>query len=310
MRWFFVILFLFSSYSWAQEKTIRVVIGLSPSSTFPIIVKTITDNVSDKSLSFIPDFKVGQGNLIAYQHAAKSKPDGRTLVFTSTSVVTNPLLHKDAGYEYTDFEPVIFIGKVPSAILVNSRAPIHSVNQLISYAKKNPNKITYGHQGFATQSFLAVELLAFDSKINFINIPYKDSDTAVLDMLSGNIDMSMVILGRAQGYVNTGKVRLIATTGTKREIQFPNVPTVNETISGFESYVHYAIQVPRGVSSPVLENLRKELTIGLKNDSTQKILEKVGIQYQEMTPSSAELFFKNEFTRWSRIIKAKNIMID
>jgi tripartite-type tricarboxylate transporter receptor subunit TctC len=291
----------------AQERPIRVVVGLPPSSTFPVIVRSITNNVSDKSLVFVIDYKVGQGNLLAYQHAANAKPDGRTLVFTSTSVVVNPLLHQDAGYHYTDFEPVVFIGKVPSSILVNSRTPFYSIKDLVAYAKKQPNNLMYGHNGFATQSFLAMELIAHRTNTLFQNIAYKDSNIAFLDMASGNIDLAMVVLGRTQGYLSTNKVRLIATTGTSREKQFPNTPVVAETLPGFESYVHYAIQAPRGVLPEILERLRQELTVGLRSEVTQKLLENVGIQYQDLTPAESREFFRKEFERWSTVIRARNI---
>lgn len=303
-----ILLYIVSFGSFGE--TIRVVIGLSPSSTFPVIVKSITDNVGDKDLNFVPEYRVGQGNLLAYQYASKAKPDGRTLVFTSTSVVINPLLNKDAGYSHKDFEPVIFIGKVPSSILVNKVVPVRGIKDLINYAKKKPDFITYGHQGFATQSFLAMELLANDTKTSFTNIPYRDNNVAVMDMMSGNIDIIMVIFGRTMGYLETNKVRLIATTGSQREKQTPDTPTVGETIKGFESYVHYAIQVPVGVSREFLDRLRKEFVIGIKNEKTQKLLGNLAIQYKDLSVEESSVIFDREYNKWSKVIKAKNIRIN
>lgn len=302
--------------AWANEfpsKPIRIVLGMSAASTFPIITRTITSNVPNKDFQFFNDHRTGQGNLIAYKYAANSKPDGYTIVFTSTSVVINPLLHKDAGYDaLRDFEPLLFIGTVDNGLIAHPSVPFNTTKQLITYAKRNPGKIMYGHNGFATQSFLAMELLAQASNVKFTSVPYssRGTDQAFIDVAGGQIDLSLIVIGRVAGYVNTGKVKLIATTGATRNKLFPNTPTMNEQIKGTISSIWYILQLPKGVNQEIKQQLHDQLAAGMQHSSTRSILDNVGVDPMTMDASAMKVFIEQEQSKWNRTIKTARITIE
>jgi len=294
-------------------KPIRIVLGMSAASTFPIITRTITSNVPDKNFHFFNDHKTGQGNLVAYQFAANSKPDGYTIVFTSTSVVINPLLHRDAGYDASkNFEPLLFIGTVDNGLIAHPLVPFNTTKQLVAYAKRNPNKIMYGHNGFATQSYLAMELLAHAANIKFTSVPYssRGTDQAFIDVAGGQIDLSLIVIGRVGGYVSTGKVKLIATTGSTRSKLFPNVPTMGESIKGTESSIWYILQVPTGVPPDIKQRLSAQLIEGMKSIAAQSILENVGVEPVTMEQAAMVKFIALEAAKWKKITTSKQLKIE
>jgi len=292
------------------QRPIRVVLGMPASSTFPIITKAITENVQDKRFTFFNDHKVGQGNLIAYKFAADSKADGYTIFFASTSLVVNPLLHKDAGFDpVTDFEVLLFLGKVDNALLVHPSVPFRSVSDMVKYARKNPEKLMYGHNGFATQSFLAIELLTLMTKTKFTSIPYanRGTDTAIIDLFSGEIDIHLPVIGRAPGYVNTGKAKILASTGAQRSALFPQTPTVAESIPGFESSIWYALMAPKGMPEKVKQDLIEQLTIGAAHPTARRILENTGVNKFSVTAGRENAFVMAEQVKWGKLIKEKQI---
>jgi len=294
-------------------KPIRVVLGMSAASTFPIITRTITSNVPNKNFHFFNDHKTGQGNLLAYQFAAGSKPDGYTVVFTSTSVVINPLLHKDAGYDATkSFEPLLFIGTVDNGLIAHPSVPFNTTKQLIAYAKRNPNKIMYGHNGFATQSYLAMELLSLTANVKFTSVPYssRGTDQAFIDVAGGQIDLSLIVIGRVGGYVSTGKVKLIATTGSSRNKLFPDVPTMSEHVKGTESSIWYILQVPAGVPPDIKQRLTEQLAGGLKSTAAQSILENVGVEPVTIEQAAMIKFIALEAAKWKKITTTKQLKIE
>jgi len=305
------IAFIFSAFaavaaaSEYPERAIRVVVGMPPSSTFPVMVRAITSAVPDKSMTFVVDHRVGQGNLIAYQHAARAKPDGYTLVFMSTSVVINPFLHKDAGYRATvDFDPVLFIGMVDSGLLVHPSVPFASIRQLVRYAAQHPGKLTFGHNGDATQSYLGMMLLAQSSGAQFLPVPYsaRGADAVVADLFTGTIDIHMPVMGRVKGHVSTGRVRLLATTGSERSELFPQVPTIGETYPGFESYVWYAIAAPKGTPEPIRRKLVTELAAGISGADAKRAISAIGVDRLVKTPEQAAKFIETEEKKWGKLL--------
>lgn len=311
MKWILTVLSFVSMFAAAQDfpsKPIRMVLGMPASSTFPLITKAITANVPDKKMVFFNDHKVGQGNLVAYQFVNSSKPDGYTVGLASTSVVINPSLYKDAGYEATDFEPILFIGQVENGLLVHPSVPFNTVGQLLKYAKRGD--VLYGHNGFATQSFLAMELLAETAGVRFRNIPYanRGTDTAMIDLFAGEIYMHLAVIGRVQGYVETKKVRLLATTGVKRHEKFPQTPTIGETVKGFSSFIWYALVVPKGTPDDVKKLLSTELHSGWANPNTKKVLQNLGVDPSEKQVPEIVQLIAQEKTKWAKVLKSKNIV--
>ena len=287
------------------ERPVRIVVGMPASSTFPIILRALTAAVPDSQMQFYLDHKVGQGNLLAYQNAARSKPDGYTLAFVSTSVVINPLLHDDAGYSASaDFEPVLFLGAVDSGLLAHPSVPFKTVAQLSRYAQKNPGKVSFGHYGNATQGYLGILLMADRARSQFMSVPYsgRGGDAVVTDLFSGTIDLHLIVMGRVQGHVSTGRVRLLATTGLARSASFPQVPTVAETYPGYESIVWYALAAPRGTPQAVRRKLEAELSAGLSAPSTQRALIAIGIEPLAKSPTQAAQFISSEEKKWGALL--------
>jgi len=312
---FLLILFLYIptlAYSDFPNRPVQIVLGMSSASTFPAIVRSITDNVPDKNFKFVNIHRVGQGNLIAYQHVLSSRPDGYTVGFASTSVVTNLSLHRQPGYSLDEIEPIAYIGHVDSALVVHQTVPFRTVNDLVNYAKRNPNKLLYGHNGFATQSFLFVEFIATKKNLKFTNVPYKGSETALIDLLSGQIDFHVGATSRIHSLSTTNRIRVIATTGSSRSSLFPSTPTVSETIPGVDSYIWYIFFVHKNTPDEIKQRLRRILSESLTSETTKANLLKIGLEIPKNEISMANLskFVSAEYVKWDSLIKSKNIQTE
>jgi tripartite-type tricarboxylate transporter receptor subunit TctC len=255
------------------------------------------------------DNRPGAGGALATRQVAKAAPDGYTLVIGGTgSLAVNPTLVPNVGYDVRkDFAPVGMIGSSAMIVVIHPSIPAKTIPEMLALAKQQPGKFTYASAGVGSGIHLGAELFAYMGGVKLVHVPYKGTGPALTDLLGGHVSMYFSSLPSAIGLVKEGKVRALAVTGTKRSDVFPDVPTVAETLSGFEAVLRYGIVAPAGTPRPIVERLNKELRAALATDEVKRRLIQEGAEPMPTTPEEHAAVIDREETKWSALIKSIGI---
>jgi tripartite-type tricarboxylate transporter receptor subunit TctC len=253
----------------------------------------------------------GAAGNIGAELVYRSAPDGYTLLSAPPPpLVVNQNLYPNLPFDPSKFEPIAVIAAVPNALLVNpDRIKAASVSELIDYLRKNPDQVTAANQGNGTTSHLTAELFQLMAKVKLRNIPYRGSAPALQDLLAGNVDLMFDNLGVSLAMVNAGKLRLLGVASTQRLASLPNVPTLAETLPGFESAAWYAFVAPPKTPKSVVDKINADLNETLDQPEVQKGLKNLSAEIFRGTPEKASRYMHEEVDRWGNVIKAANIKL-
>ena len=267
--------------------------GLSESFGQPVIVEN----------------KTGGGGNIGADFVAKSPADGYTLIMGSIGThAVNPFLVKNMPYDpLKDFVPVVFVLDAEGLLAVNPSLPVKNVSELIAYLKANPGKVSYGSGGIGTASHLAGELFVMTTKVDMVHIPYKGNALAITDLIGGQTQVMFATMPTILPYVKSDKLRGLAVTGAGRDPSMPDLPSISETLPGFDVKNWIGLFAPAGTPSTVIKKLHAEVSKIMQQPSVQKKLESEGAKYYAMSPEAFGSFQKKESVRWGKIIKSAGI---
>jgi len=253
----------------------------------------------------VVDNRGGAGGGIGTRQVAKAAPDGYTLVIGGTgSLAINPTLYDNVGYDpRKDFAPVGMIAAGALIILVHPSVKANTVEELIALAKKEPGKINYASAGIGSGIHLGAELFAHMAGIKLTHVPYKGTGPALNDLLGGHVMMYFSSIPSAVPMVKDGRLRALAVTGTQRSKLFPDVPTVAETLPGYETVLRYGIVAPAGTPAPVIGKLNKALRAALAQEAVTKRLEAMGVDPLPGSPEEYAADIDREEKKWSEIVR-------
>ena len=267
--------------------------GLSESLGQPVIVEN----------------KTGSGGNIGADFVAKSPADGYTLIMGSIGThAVNPYLVKNMPYDpLKDFVPVVFVLDAEGLLAVNPSLPVKNVPELIAYLKANPGKVSYGAGGIGTASHLAGELFVMTAKVDMTHIPYKGNALAITDLIGGQTQVMFATMPTILPYVKSDKLRGLAVTGSSRDPSMPDLPSISETLPGFDVKNWIGLFAPVGTPPAIVKKLHDEVAKIMQQPAVQKKLESEGAKYYAMTPEAFGAFQKKESVRWGKIIKSAGI---
>ena len=253
--------------------------------------------------------KTGGGGNIGADFVAKAPADGYTLVMGNIgSHAVNPYLIKNMPYDpLKDFEPVAYVLDAEGLLVVNPAIPVKNVNELIAYVKARPGQVSYGSGGMGTTSHLAGELFKSLAKVDMTHIPYKGNAPAITDLIGGQTQIMFATMPTVLPYVKADKLRALAVIGSSRASSLPDVPTVAETLPGFDVSNWIGIFAPAGTPKPIISKLNTEIIKIMQQPAVQKRLETEGAKFKPMTPEAFGAFQKNEALKWSKTIKDAGI---
>jgi tripartite-type tricarboxylate transporter receptor subunit TctC len=248
----------------------------------------------------------GAGGTTAMRQVARSAPDGYTLgVGNSSTLAVAPSMFPNLGYDIRrDFAPVGFIGTTPLVLIVNPSVQAQSVQELIGLTKKEPGRLNFGSGGSGTVTHLTAELFISMAGIRIGHVPYKGISPAINDLLGGHVAMVFSGLPPTIGFVNDGRLRALAVTGTIRSNIFPNIPTVAESgLPGYESTQRFGIVGPKGTPRTIIEKLNSALLEALASEDVRLKMAMDGTEPRPGTPEDYTADIDREESRWSKVIK-------
>ena len=248
------------------NQTIKVVIPFPPGGTLDTVGRTLAQRLSDQmGKPVIVENKPGGNATIGPATVARSTADGYTLLFNASTFLSGPMISTAVPYQIEkDFQPVALVAKAPLSVAINKNLPISDMKGLIQYAKANAGKMTFAVCSIASAGHLSTELLKQSAGLDYMIVPYKGTAPAFQDLIGGQIDAFIdPVLGSLQ-YHQGGLLKVIATTSKTRIPVLPEVPTVGETLPGFEFFSWYGLWAPAGTPAAVIARLNKEVNIALQ----------------------------------------------
>jgi tripartite-type tricarboxylate transporter receptor subunit TctC len=252
--------------------------------------------------------KPGGGTNIAVQAAVNAPADGYTLLFAVATNVINPSLYKSLPFDFQrDIAPVAGLAELPLVFDVTPALPANTVPEFIAYAKANPGKINFASFGARTISHLAIELFKIAAGIDVVHVPYQGGAPMLTDLLSGRIQAGIDALPNSLPHIKSGGVRALAVLSARRTPALPDVPTMGETISGFEVTPWTALGVPSGTPNEIIERLNREINAGLADPGIKARMAEVGGVPLVFSPAELRALFVRDAAKWARVVQQAGI---
>jgi tripartite-type tricarboxylate transporter receptor subunit TctC len=290
-------------------RSVRIIVPSPPAGGTDIVARVLAEHFT-RSLGqqFFVENKPGAGNLIGIEAAARSAPDGYTLLMTASTLVLNSVLYKKVPYDpVRDFAPITIAATAPNVLIVNAGVPAKSLAELIALAKQKPGALSYGTPGIGTSPHLCMELLKTMAGIDLQHVPYRGTAAAVTDVISGQIQVAFATALTAKPQVDAGRVRALAVSGPRRVEAMPSVPPVGETVSGYEAMQWYGLLAPAGVPGAVLDKLNAEALVALRSKEMKDRLAADGAEPLSSTPAEFAAFIRRELDKWRGVARAARI---
>ena len=271
-----------------------------------VLSRTLGDVVSKQwGQSVVVENRPGAGGMIASQALVASPPDGYTLIMVASGHATNPFLYPKLPYDtFKNFTPISLLASSPNILLVRADSPFKTLADVIAQAKAKPGSLSFAHAGTGTSTHLAGELLKSLAKIDLNAIPYKGGAPAINDLLGGQIPMSFNNGPESVGQLQAGTVRALAVTTAARAPFLPDVPSMAETVPGYDTEVWWGLLGPGGMPADVVAKLSRDFVAALNTDAVQERLKKLGSLPIGSSPRQFDAKIHADFEKWGPIINA------
>jgi tripartite-type tricarboxylate transporter receptor subunit TctC len=287
-------------------RTIRLIVGAPPGGTTDTIARSIAGPMAAAlKQSVVVENKAGAGGNIAADYVAKSPADGYTLLVSFSSHTINASLYPHLPYDpAADFTAITKVATVPSMLVGNPKLPAKDVKALIALAKEKPDKLTIGIGGIGSSLHLAGEKFKLMTGARLLNVPYKGTAPALTDLLGGNIDLMFISLVTGTQQVRAGNLHAFGVTSTERQASLPDVPTIAESVPGFESSAWFGVFGPAKLPPVVTKKLNQVIVSGLAAPEMQNRLKTEGATPVGDSPEDFAAFVREDIKRWAPIVKA------
>jgi tripartite-type tricarboxylate transporter receptor subunit TctC len=291
------------------SRTVRIVVPSQPGGGTDIVARVLANHYSKAfGQPFVIDNKPGAGNMIGIEAAARSAPDGYTLLTVPATLALNTVLYKKVPYHpIKDFAPVTLAATAPLVLIVNPSLPAQSLADFITLARREPGKMSYGTAGIGTTPHLCMELLKSMAGIDLVHIPYKGTAPAAGDVAGGQIAAMFATALTARPMIDGGRVRALAVSGPKRVQALPNVPPVADAVPGYAAMQWFGLLAPAGTPPTIIARLNAEALRALKTEEMRERLAVDGAEPQGSTPEEFGALIKSELDKWTRVTRAAGI---
>jgi tripartite-type tricarboxylate transporter receptor subunit TctC len=315
LKVFAFLLTLVCSGAFAQgypTKAVKIIVPFPPGGATDIVTRIVAQKLSEAwGQAVVVENRAGAGGNIGADVVAKAAPDGYTLLMTSGSIVTaNQYIYKKMTFDPAkDLAPITNVASGPQVIVVNPSFPAKTLKELIDMARAKPGVLNYGHAGIGSQGHLAAENFLYAAKIEMTSIPYKGEAPAMTDLVANQVNMVAANIAAAIGFVNHGTLRALAVTGTQRSPQLPNVPTVAETIPGFENAGWFGLMAPAGTPKAVIDKVYRDTAKVLDSAELRARFYVLGMAPVGNSPADFAKAIREESARWAKVVRERKIVV-
>jgi tripartite-type tricarboxylate transporter receptor subunit TctC len=296
------------------ERPIRIVLPYGPGGGADTVGRPLVAELQKRfTTGVVADNKGGAGGYIALESVVQSPADGYTLFLSLTAqAAINPSFYPDQKKDVlTDLAPLTLIGSAPYFLCLNPQLPAKTFPEFVKLIRDNPGKYSYASSGNGSGLHLAMELLKTMAGLDIVHVPYKSSSAAYTDVIGGQAHALFCGLGSARGYVESGRLRLVAAGSAQRSPVMPQVPTIAESgVPGFEAGTWYALFAPKGTPAPVLKRLYDETIAALKTPAVADRYNADAIRVIGSTPEELTAYVKSERAKWAEVVKRSGARID
>jgi tripartite-type tricarboxylate transporter receptor subunit TctC len=295
------------------SRPVTIVVGYTPGATSDLLARTMAERLNAAwGQSVIVDNRSGVGGNIAAGYVARAPADGYTLMVGTDAIMTsNVFLYKNTPFDpVKDFAPITNAGANIICLAVHVDLPVNSVAQLIAYAKANRGKLQYGSSGIGSPHHLAGELLRQKTGIDIVHVPYRGGGATINDLLGGHIKVAFLSLSSAVPHLSSGKIRIVAVVEKSRYAAMPDVPTIGETVPGFEMSSWLGFFAPAGTPAPLMTRINEAMVKVLTTDAVKEKLATLGLAVAPSTPAELAAVVREGLTVRGELVKAANIQAE
>jgi tripartite-type tricarboxylate transporter receptor subunit TctC len=291
-------------------RPIRLIVPFAPGGGTDTNARAIADRVSQSfGQTVVVDNRPGGGGSVGAALTVRADPDGYTLIIVSGSYGANAALHNLPYDPVRDIQPIVLVGETCLVVTMHPTVAIRSIKELIAHAKANPNKLNFGSAGVGGLGHMAGEYFKLETGVNFIHVPYKGSGPVMTALLSGEINSSFSSLVPSIPHVRAGRLRAIGVTTPKRAPALPEVPTIGETVPGYEVTHWYGIWGPKGLPADIVKRWNREVAAFLQTEEMKKRLATEGLEPAGGPPEQFRGRISRDVEKWKRVVKQAKIVV-
>lgn len=295
------------------DRPIRIIITFPAGGTSDILTRILGSKLSEAlGQPIVVDNRPGAAGIIASELAAKASPDGYTLImgYVGTHAINASLFRKLSYDPVKDFTPVALVGVVPNILVVHPSLPAKNVKELLALAKARPGDLFYGSAGNGSAPHLAGVLFSRMANVNIVHVPFKGAPQMTQDLLAGNVQMTFPGMPTVVPYIKSGRLKALAVTSLKRSPAFPQLPTIAETLPGYEVISWYGIMGPARLPRGIVEKLNASIVKALSLPDLRQEYAKLGADAAGGTPEAFAELIRNEISKWAKVVEASGARVD
>ena len=301
--------------AWSQaypSRSVRIMVGFAAGGSADIVGRLIGQWLAERTgQSSVIENRPGAGTNIATEAVVKAAPDGYTLLLITAANAINATLYGALNFNFIrDIAPVAALGHEPNAVLVNPSVPAKTIPEFIAHAKANPGKLAMASGGNGAPSHVSGELFKMMTGVNLVHVPYRGAAPALTDLIAGQVHIYFGPLLASVDHIKTGRLRVLAVTSLQRSEILPDIPTVHESVPGYEAAQSYGVGAPKGTPAEVVDRLNKEVNAALADPKMKARFAELGATVLPGSPADYGNFIAAETAKWAKVITAANLRAD
>ena len=293
-------------------KPVKWVVPYPPAGTTDVLARIVAQWLTEKmGQPFVVENKPGAGNNLGVEAVVNSPPDGYTMLLVNPANGINASLYKKLNFNFIrDIAPVAGLVRTPNVMEVTPSLPVKTVAEFIAYCKANPGKVNMASSGSGTSVHLSGELFKSMTGCDMVHVPYKGAGPALIDLIGGQVQVIFDTRPSSAGHITSGKLRALAVTSAQREPSMPDLPTVAETVPGYEATAWFGIGMPKGTPREIIDKVNAEVNRALADPKMRERLAELGGRTIPGSPEDFGQVIAAETEKWAKVVKASGATVD
>jgi tripartite-type tricarboxylate transporter receptor subunit TctC len=293
-------------------RPVRVIVASTPASGPDIVARLVSQQISERwGESLVVDNRTGAGGNVGAEMAARAPADGYTVLMATASQPIAAALYPRLGYDLLrDFAPVSLVASTPYVVVVNAALPVTTVRELVALARAKPGQLHFGSGGSGTPTHLSGEMFRAMAGIDIVHVPYKGVTPALSDLVGGQVQLVFSVIPAALPFVRSGKLRAIAVSSAARSAIAPDLPTMAESVPGFEVTGWYGLLFPAGTPAPIVARMQDAVAASSRSEDMRARLQALGAEPIGSTSAAFSQLLKAEVRRWAEAVRASGARVD